>query len=648
MCGIAGFVALHRDAFHDAAAVVGRQLQCITRRGPDSDGLWLDAATGVAFGHRRLAIVDLSAAGHQPMHAPGGRYVITYNGEIYNHTDLRAALEAEGKAPAWRGHSDTETLVAAFEAWGLETTLQRCVGMFAFAVVDRRNGQLHLGRDRFGEKPLYYGHVGTGKERRFGFGSELTTLSALPGCDRTLDPGAVSALLQFGYIGAPGAIFQGLHQLPPGCLLTLSPGKDAVQIRQFWNPVKAALAARALPFSGSDDEATDALEAVLGRAVDQQMVADVPLGAFLSGGIDSTTIVALMARRASTKVKTFTIGFKDKAYDEAPFARQVAHQLGTDHTEHYLSDREALDLIPELPTIYSEPFGDSSQIPTLLVARLARQHVTVSLSGDAGDELFAGYNRYMFAERAWGKLQRIPAPVRQHAAKLLGTVPRGMLDVLGQGYNALAGRGGVNNFADKAAKAIRVMGAAGVDDLHLAAVSHWQPSPVAHPAQQLALADLAGTSDLSPIESMMLRDTLTYLPGDILHKVDRACMGVSLEGRIPFLDHRVYAFAWSLPMRFKVRDGKSKWLVRRLLARYLAPELIERPKMGFAMPLPDWLRGPLRAWADELLSVQALDGVPGLDVGQVRAAWSTHCSGRRNMTEQLWPLLSLQAWRRAG
>lgn len=648
MCGIAGFVALHRDAFHEAAHLVGRQLQCITRRGPDSDGMWLDAATGVALGHRRLAIVDLSSAGHQPMHAPGGRYVITYNGEIYNHSALRAALEAEGKAPAWRGHSDTETLIAAFEAWGLEATLQRCVGMFAFAVLDRTDGRLHLGRDRFGEKPLYYGHVGTGTARRFGFGSELTTLSVLPGFHGVLDPGAVGALLQFGYIGAPATIFQGLHQLPPGCLLSLAPDSGEVVIRQFWDPVHAAMTARSTPFNGSDDEATNALEAVLGRAVDDQMVADVPLGAFLSGGIDSTTIVALMARRANSKVKTFTIGFHDKAYDEAPFARQVARHLGTDHTEHYLSDRETLDLIPELPTIYSEPFGDSSQLPTLLVARLARRHVTVSLSGDAGDELFAGYNRYMFAERAWGKLQRLPAPLRRHAAKLLGAVPRGVFDRLGQGYNALAGREGINNFADKAEKVVRVMGAAGVDDLHLAAVSHWQPAPVARPVQQPALGALTGSRGLSPIESMMLRDTLTYLPGDILHKVDRACMGVSLEGRIPFLDHRVYEFAWSLPMQFKVRDGKSKWLVRRLLARHLPSALIERPKMGFAMPLPTWLRGPLRSWAEELLSVQALDGVPGLDVARVRAAWDTHCSGQRNMTEQLWPLLSLQAWRRAG
>ncbi|HEV6966450.1 asparagine synthase (glutamine-hydrolyzing) [Roseateles sp.] len=645
MCGIAGFVALHSDAFRGAAELVERQLRLITRRGPDSDGMWLDPTSGVAFGHRRLAIVDLSSAGHQPMSSPSGRFVISYNGEIYNHHELRSLLEGEGRAPTWLGHSDTETLVAAFEAWGVEQTLQRCVGMFAFALFDRRDRLVHLARDRFGEKPLYYGFVGTGAERRFAFGSELSTVSSLPGFEKQLDPDALGGLLQFGYIGSPSTIYRGAHHLPPASLMTLDPVKGSVTTRSFWDPVATAMASRARAFEGSDEEATDALESVLGRAIQMQMVADVPLGAFLSGGIDSTSVVALMTQYATSKVKTFTIGFHDKAHDEAPYAKRVANHLGTDHVEHYLTDREALELIPQLPLVYSEPFGDSSQLPTLLVAKLARKHVTVSLSGDAGDELFAGYNRYMFADRAWGKLRRIPIPLRKALVGAVGGVSQATLERVGCVYNVFAGRHAVNNFADKAAKALRVMDSNDVGDFYQAAVAYWQPSPICGREHVHAAASIELQSGLGPIESMMLRDTVNYLPGDILQKVDRACMGVSLEGRVPFLDHRVFEFAWSLPMRLKIRDGKSKWLLRRLLERRLPPQLMDRPKMGFAMPLAGWLRGELRPWAEELLSAAALQDIPELDVHRVRAAWSSHCAGERNMTEQLWPLLSLQAWR---
>ncbi len=649
MCGIAGFVALQRDAFEQASDLLDRQLGCILHRGPDSHGTWLDAGTGVALGHRRLAIVDVSMAGHQPMASPSGRYVISYNGEIYNQNELREALERQGHAPSWRGHSDTETLVAAFDAWGIDTTLSRCVGMFAFAVFDRQDAKLHLGRDRFGEKPLYYGVVGKGRERRFAFASELSALTVLPGFDGTLSPQAIASLLQFGYIGAPDSIYTGIHHLPPASLLELNLADGQHKVRSYWDRVAVALDMRERPFQGSDDDALNALESVLGRAIESQMVADVPLGAFLSGGIDSTTVVALMARRSAAKVKTFTIGFHEASHDEAPFARRVAAHLGTDHTEHYLSDREALDVIPQLPRIYSEPFGDSSQLPTYLVAKLARQHVTVSLSGDAGDELFAGYNRYMFANSAWHRLQRFPAPLRRGASRLMARASHDALDKIGRAYQAVVGPNrSISNFPDKAAKAIRVMGAEGVDDLYHGAVSFWHPNPMSSGLQRHSLATPGHDySRLSPIESMMLLDTVNYLPGDILHKVDRACMAVSLEGRIPFLDHRVYEFAWSLPMKYKVRDGQSKWLLRRLLNRHVPAEIMQRPKMGFALPLAGWLRGPLRAWAEELLANDALQDLPGLDATRVREAWQIHCSGRQNLTEQLWPLLSLQAWRQA-
>lgn len=644
MCGIAGFIALHRGAFESAEAVLMGQLDRIIHRGPNSHGTWLDQDSGVALGHRRLAIVDLSSAGHQPMHSPSGRYVITYNGEIYNHLDIRKALTRQGRAPIWRGHSDTETLIAAFEAWGIEATLARCVGMFAFALFDRKEGRMHLGRDRFGEKPLYYGTVGQGETHRFVFASELSSIAGMPGFNAALSLASVGTLLQFGYIGAPETIYEGIRHLPPASLLELDPADGSIDIRTYWDPIAAALEARQHPFKGDDTEAIDALEAVLGRAVEDQMVADVPLGAFLSGGIDSTTIVAMMTRRSTKKVKTFTIGFHDAAHNEAPFAREVARHLGTDHTEHYLSDREALDIIPQLPRIYSEPFGDSSQLPTYLVAKLARQHVTVSLSGDAGDELFAGYNRYMFANSAWRKLQRVPGPLRRGLAEILASASYATLEKFGKGYHAIAGsKAGISNFPDKAAKAIRVMGARHAGDLYHGAVSFWHPSPMAGDNRRHNTN--AMRDGLSPIESMMLMDTINYLPGDILHKVDRACMGVSLEGRIPFLDHRVYEFAWALPMNYKIRDGQSKWLLRRLLDRHVPRSLMERPKMGFALPLAAWLRGPLRPWAEELLSEKSLQEVPGLDATRVLMAWRMHLEGRRNMTEQLWPLLSLQAWR---
>ena len=647
MCGIAGFAAVRSEAFAHASQLVEEQLKFIERRGPDSHGVWLDPEHGIALGHRRLAIVDLSAAGHQPMHSPNGRYVITYNGEIYNHLELRAELESQGSAPVWKGHSDTETLIAGFEAWGIERTLSRCVGMFAFALYDRHQRKLHLGRDRFGEKPLYYGFVGEGAARRFAFGSDIRVITSLPGFNAPLNMDAVGSLLGFGYIGAPSTIHAGVFHLPPASLLTFRSAEAGVVLSSYWDATQAACDAARHRFSGSEEDAVDALEAVLGQAVRGQMLADVPLGAFLSGGIDSTAVVAMMTRASAAQVKTFTIGFREASFNEAIYAKQVAEHLGTCHTEHYLSHQDALAIIPQLPNFYSEPFGDSSEIATILVATLARKHVKVSLSGDAGDELFGGYNRYLFADRTWGSLQNIPLPLRKGVARALSGLSRESLERLGGVYHALAGKHGqVNNFADKATKAIRVLDSKSIGDVYHGAVSFWDPSLLGQGSQRHQMPVGRDSAGLSPIELMMLMDTHNYLPGDILHKVDRACMGVSLEGRVPFLDHRVFEFAWSLPLSYKVRDGQGKRVLRKMLERYLPKHLMDRPKMGFALPLAGWLRGPLRPWAEELVSTASLSSIPGLQVQRVRSAWELHCSGQRNMTEQLWPLLMLQAWLR--
>lgn len=647
MCGIVGFVALHRGAFESAPELLGRQLRHIETRGPDSVGTWLSERDGVAFGHRRLAIVDLSSAGHQPMLSSNGRFVIVFNGEIYNHLELRAELEREDAAPTWLGHSDTETLIAAINAWGVRVAVERSVGMFAFAVFDQLTRTLTLGRDRFGEKPLYFAEVGHGSTRRFAFGSDLKAISDLPGFSADTDHAAVSSLLQFGYIPAPQTVYQSVFKAEPGTLLTLDTESGKSHIERYWSPVETATSARQTQFSGSDEDAINALEAVLCRAVDGQMVADVPLGAFLSGGVDSTMIVALMTRRSASKVKTFTIGFEESSFNEAKHARQTARHFGTEHTEYYLSDREALEIIPKMPSLYTEPFGDASQIPTFLVAQLARRHVTVSLSGDAGDEVFGGYNRYLFAHRAWNKLQRVPSPVRAGLSRLFSGVSQDTLERIGTLYaSAVDQRGQVNNFADKAGKAIRVLNSRSASDLYRRTVSLWHPPVMDGYSGHLALdvpIDEPGVNAV--IDSMMLFDTINYLPGDILNKVDRACMGNSLEGRIPFLDHRVYEFAWSLPMRHKIRNGETKWLLRKLLDRYIPRPMMERPKMGFALPLAGWLRGPLRDWAENLLAESHLKTIEHLDIQRVRAAWLMHLSGKRNLHEQLWPLLMYQAWR---
>lgn len=638
MCGLTGFFGSsalgHRDVVN---GVLTRMAQAIESRGPDAFGAWVDPEAGIALAHRRLAIVDLTPAGAQPMVAAGGRYVLAFNGEIYNHLKLRAELNGV----AWRGHSDTETLLAGFEAWGVVATLQRAIGMFAFALWDREQRVLTLGRDRLGEKPLYYGWQGQGAQAVFLFGSEVSALRRHSAFAAPINRDALALYMRHNCVGGERSIYQGIYKLLPGHLLTLAAGQTEPRVWAWWSAAEVAQRGVAQPFAGSPAQAVDELEALLLSAVGQQMVADVPLGAFLSGGVDSSTVVALMQAQTSRPVKTFSIGFHEVGYNEAEHAKAVAQHLGTEHTELYVSSQQALDVIPKLPTLYAEPFADSSQIPTYLVSQLARQHVTVSLSGDAGDELFCGYNRYQMTARLWGKLQRVPKPLRHAAAVAITAVPPSRWDSLGRIFP-------VARLGDKLHKGAVLLGHTTVAELYRGMVSHW-PDPDAlvlgahEPATVLTGAQPA-LKGLSEVERMMALDMLSYLPDDILAKVDRAAMGVSLETRVPFLDHRVVEFAWSLPMDYKLRGGVTKWPLREVLYRHVPRALIERPKMGFGVPIDHWLRGPLRDWAENLLSESRLRQEGFLNPVPIRQKWAEHLSGQRNWQYQLWDVLMFQAW----
>lgn len=652
MCGFTGFLQGQWPAL-EAPARLKAMTDAIAYRGPDSEGYWLDAVGNVALGHRRLAIVDLSSAGAQPMHSAGSRYVIAFNGEIYNHLALRGELEKGRTVSAWRGHSDTETLLAGFDAWGIEATVKKCIGMFAFAVWCRQTRTLTLGRDRLGEKPLYYGWQGAGEGAAFLFGSELKALKAHPAFSAPVDRGALSLLLRHNYIPALHCIYAGIAKLPPGCLLTVSLADRTPRLQTYWSGKGVVEQCLARPFAGTPAQAVDALEALLKSAVRQQMVADVPLGAFLSGGVDSSTIVALMQAVAKEQggqpVKTFTIGFNEAGYNEAEHAKAVARHLGTDHTELYVSPQQALDVIPKLPGLYCEPFADSSQIPTFLVSHMARQHVTVSLSGDAGDELFGGYNRYVLGHQLWGKLQRLPTGVRRTVAGVLtGLSPAAWNRLLGPLQGLLPKRLAQANIGDKLHKGAGVMGAAGTAELYRLLVSHWtDPASVVIGGEErpTVLTDAAQQPATDHfVHQMMALDMLSYLPDDILCKVDRAAMGVSLETRVPLLDHRMVEFAWSLPLAYKLRNGVGKWPLREVLYRHVPRELIERPKMGFGIPLDNWLRGPLRGWAEELLGEQRLRQEGYFHPAPIRQKWAEHLSGQRNWAPHLWTVLMFQAW----
>lgn len=646
MCGITGIISASNYNSDSLKRIVTSMCNAILHRGPDDSGIWVDAAAQVALGHRRLSIIDLSAHGHQPMMSNCGRYVLAFNGEIYNHRLIRETLENEGNLVApWRGNSDTESLLAGFASWGLEATLQRAIGMFAIAVWDRELNTLTLARDRLGEKPLYYGWQGQGQGAVFLFGSELSALRRHPKFSANINRNALMLYMRHNCIGGASSIYCGISKLLPGHMLTVSSTAPEPVLRAWWSAENVAAHGVAQPFKGSPEDAVAALEILLRDAVGQQMMADVPLGAFLSGGIDSSTIVALMQSLSSRPIKTFTIGFNEEGFNEAMHAKAVAKYLGTDHTELYVSPTQAMDIIPKLPSLYCEPFADSSQIPTYLVSQLAKQKVTVSLSGDAGDELFCGYNRYKLTSQLWRRLSLIPTPMREVVSKLITSISPAAWDKLGA---LIPGGASYTSFGDKIHKGAGVLASADLKNLYLGMISQisnpseWVIGGLESPEKLISNAPLF--AEFNGVEKMMLLDTISYLPDDILAKVDRAAMGVSLEGRVPFLDHRIFEFAWALPLDYKLRDGQTKWPLRQILYRYVPKELIERPKMGFGVPIGDWLRGPLRGWAETLLSEDRLKREGFFYPGIIRAKWAEHLSGKRNWQSQLWTVLMFQAW----
>ncbi|MEO1092382.1 MAG: asparagine synthase (glutamine-hydrolyzing) [Pseudomonadota bacterium] len=638
MCGIAGFLDL--DPARSAEALHAR-LRCMTdrivHRGPDGEDAWVDERAGVALGHRRLAVIDLSPTGNQPMASADGRYLITYNGEIYNFRSIRAELEARGHH--FRGASDSEVLIEAIAAFGLRTALQRIVGMFAFGLWDRHERRLTLVRDRLGVKPLFWARTPDG----FQFASELKAMLALPDWQPQLDRPAVAGLLRYGYVTGERSVLVDVAKVAPGGLVVLA--SDGTVTRDTWWDLGDVVEAGARdPFLGTDDEATSALEEVLREAVRDRMVADVPLGAFLSGGVDSSAVVALMQAQSSTPVRTFCIGFDDPSFDESPHARAVADHLGTDHHDVEVTARDALDVVPCVADWFDEPFADPSQIPTFLVARMARQHVTVSLSGDGGDELFAGYPRYALAADLWRRVQHLPMPVRQGLGATLGTLPERWLDAAARG---LPPRWRLRAAGAKLHRAGRVMTAGSIDLLHRDLAAVWPCADRLVGTGDGVRLTLDGSIDgvlNDPVARMQYHDMRTYLPDDILTKLDRTSMAVSLEAREPLLDHRLVAFVWRLDPSLKLRGTTTKWLLRRVLDRYVPRSLIERPKMGFSVPMAAWLRGPLRAWAEELLAPSRLLAGGVLDGPRVRRLWDDHQSGRANREAILWNLLVFQAW----
>jgi len=642
MCGFAGFFGGENSlSLRDGETVLRHMTDSIVNRGPDDAGCWFQPEKKIGMGHRRLSVIDLSPAGHQPMHSASGRYVIAFNGEIYNHLLLRQKIESNADSPAWRGHSDTETLLAGFDLWGVEATVKRTTGMFAFAVWDNKESTLLLGRDRIGEKPLYYGW----QNDAFLFGSELKALKQHPAFKNEINRDAITLLLRHNYIPAPYSIYHGLSKLAPGCLLSVSVSDPKPRVWSYWSASDIAVAGVQSPFTGTPDEAVDELERIAKDAIGQQMIADVPLGAFLSGGIDSSAVVALMQVQSARPVKTFSIGFQEEGHNEAEHAKAVAQHLGTEHTELYVTSDEAMAVIPRLPTLYCEPFSDSSQIPTFLVSQMARQHVTVSLSGDGGDELFCGYGRYQHAVRLWSKFDNVPMFARNLATRGICTLAPETWD---QVARLLPASMRFNNFGDRVYKGVGLLKSQTFDELYRRYISHDRNPELIVIDGREPLTYLAGNrpalTGLDKMQQMMALDQLTYLPDDILVKVDRAAMGVSLETRVPLLDHRIIEFAWTLPQSIKLANGQAKWPLRQVLYRHVPRNLIDRPKKGFSIPIQDWLRGPLRDWAEALLDNDRLRQEGFFRHGQVRKLWLEHQSGTRNWSGQLWNILMFQAW----
>jgi asparagine synthase (glutamine-hydrolysing) len=622
----------------------------IAHRGPDDQGVWVDTGGGVALGHRRLSIIDLSPAGHQPMISRSRRYVMVYNGEIYNYRELRSSLEngTHDAESAFRGSSDTEVMLAAFDRWGLEEAISKFNGMFAFAVWDREERSLILGRDRAGEKPLYYGWM----NGSFLFGSELKALRAHPAFSARINRDSLALFLRHGYVPGPYSIYENVWKLAPASILRIRDhgGTGSLDPTPYWSPREVAEAGVNNPLRLTDDEAVVRLDALLSDAVHLRMVADVPLGAFLSGGIDSTTVVALMQKCSPRPVKTFTLGFLEAGYDEAAAAAKVATHLGCDHTQLYVTPAEAMEVVPLLPALYDEPFADSSQIPTYIVSKLARQHVTVSLSGDGGDEVFGGYTRYKWAPAVWQKIGWLPVESRRYLAKALTSLPYGAGDAISKSINSLLPASArLSNPGDKLQKLAAILPAGTPEALYYTLVSQWSdPTAVVLGASSGVSTTLTQRNQWAVVPDfarrMMFLDWITYLPDDILVKLDRASMGVSLESRVPFLDHRIVEFSWQLPLTMKIRNGETKWLLRQVLYKYVPRDLVDRPKSGFGVPIHVWLRGPLRQWAEELLDTDRLRREGFFDPRPIRRMWKEHLSGTHNRMHALWNVLMFQAW----
>jgi asparagine synthase (glutamine-hydrolysing) len=640
MCGLAGLLTRADRSAEEMRAVASRMANALAHRGPDDSGVWADETAGVALAFRRLSIVDLSVEGHQPMRSATGRFMMVFNGEVYNHAELRHELRSRGYS--FRGHSDTEVILAAFEEWGIEASVRRFVGMFAIAVWDSHGKELSLVRDRLGIKPLFIYQ----RDGLITFGSELKALAAGPEFDREVNTLALTSYLRYLYVPAPESIFRRVVKLLPGHILTITdPAAALPRSQPFWSAAAAAAAGQSKPFSGNDEDAVSELETLLTAAVRLRMQADVPLGALLSGGIDSSTVVALMQASADRPVKTFTIGFDRREFDEAAHARSIAAHLGTDHTTLHLTGADALAVIPRLPEMFDEPLADPSQIPTFLVCELARRHVTVALSGDGGDELFGGYNRYVMGDRLISEFRRYPTLLRRLSASGMTSLSPRTWNRVGNFLRpAFPVAGRTRLLGERLYKIAELLRGESEAGMYRSLLSAWHEpeelvldAPASHTQRGLAASD-----GLPLMERMMLADQESYLPDDLLAKVDRASMAVSLEARVPILDHRVVEFSWQLPRRFKVRDGRGKWILRQILYKHVPSPMVDREKMGFSVPLAQWLAGPLREWAGDLLVSDSASGF--LRPTSVARRWDGFLAGDTSSAAGIWALVMFRAW----
>jgi asparagine synthase (glutamine-hydrolysing) len=640
MCGFSGFFSSDTSIANDAKSILAKMNDVIEHRGPDSSGLWVNDDRTIGLGHRRLSILDVSDLGNQPMSLPERKLTIVYNGEIYNHLRLREELEATNKVK-WISNSDTETLLQCISCWGIDHTLSKATGMFSFALVNEISNIIYLARDRFGEKPLYL--YKSKSSNCFVFGSDLSSFKVFPKFEKTIDRNAISLFLRHNYIPSPYTIYENVTKVFPGTIVEINLANRTTVSRKYWSAPEAINNSLSNPFKGQFSEAVDQLDGLMKRVVSGQMISDVPLGAFLSGGIDSSAIVAMMQSLSSKPIKTFSIGFDDSEFNESEYARKVASYLGTDHTEYIVTEREALNTIPTLNKVFTEPFADSSQIPTILVSRLAKTKVTVSLSGDAGDELFGGYNRYLYASRMYNQMKKVPKPVKYMIKSLIKGVDPAI-------WNKMLPFARINNIGEKLHKFSDVINMHDSMQLYIKMISHFD-----HPAELVyggtepktlltGYANLSSLDHLDDISKMMAYDTITYLPDDILVKVDRSSMYSSLESRVPFLDHRVFDFAWSLPMDYKVKNGIGKRVLREMLFRYVPQEIFNRPKMGFGIPLSKWLRGSLREWVEDTLSYDSLKKYGVLNPHHIRILVDNHMTKKEDNGYKIWDLLMIQSW----